>query len=216
MNIITIIAGFLTSVLEFFYGLVNNYGVSIILLTILIKLVMVPSSITQVKQQLLMEKIKPLELEIRKKYAENKDKLNQEIVKLYADHGVRPFGSCLFMLIQLPIWFGLFRALSTYQEFVGSNFLWLPDLSKPDPYYIIPVLVGITTYIQFKVSSSKPAEGDKTAQSMAMMNYMFPLLLAYITIKFPSGLGVYWVSFGVLTALEQFLLRRGMKNWVKK
>ncbi len=216
MNIINIIAGFLTSILEFFYGLVNNYGVSIIMLTVLIKLIMIPSAISQVRQQILMEMVKPLELEIRKKYKDSKEKLNQEIMKLYSEKGIKPLGSCLFMLIQLPIWFGLFRALSTNQDFVGKGFLWLKDLSKPDSLYIIPVLVGITTYIQFKITTSKPVEGDKTAASMAMMNYFFPLFLAYITISFPSGLGVYWVSFGVLTALEQFFLRRRLKAWHKK
>ncbi|MBT9150404.1 MAG: Membrane protein insertase YidC 2 [candidate division WS2 bacterium] len=210
---IEVIANFLISMLQFFYGLVKNYGLSIILLTTVIKLALTPSAISQFKQQRAMEKIKPLEAEIRKKFKDKPEKLNQEIMKLYKEQGFKPFGSCLMLLIQFPIWFGLFRALSTYEAFSGATFLWIKNLSLPDPY-ILPILVGVTTYFQFKLTTGRtPSNPDNPmSSSMAIMNYIFPFLLAYMTTQFPAGLGIYWVWFGLLTAVEQVVLRWRMKN----
>lgn len=209
---IDIIARFLITILEFFYSLVKDYGLSIMLLTTVIKLVMTPSAISQFKQQRAMEKIKPLEAEIRKKFKDKPEKLNQEIMNLYKEHGFKPFGSCLMLLIQFPIWFGLFRALSTYTAFSGASFLWIKNLSVPDPY-ILPVLVGATTFFQFKLTTGKtPSTSDSPMSSMAMMNYVFPFLLAYMATRFPAGLGIYWVWYGLLTAAEQLILRWRMKN----
>ncbi len=176
----------LRNIIEFFYGITHSYGVAIILLTVVIKLVLYPLTIKQIKSMREMAKIQPLVKELQQKYKNNPQELNKKTMELYKEHGVNPFGGCLPMLVQLPILWILFRLLNGY-NFGGSKFLGIWDLSKPDPYYILPVLIVILSFLQQKVMSP----GDDTSQNKTMLIIM-PLFIGYISLKLPTGVVLYW------------------------
>ncbi len=176
----------LRNIIEFFYGITHSYGVAIILLTVVIKLVLYPLTIKQIKSMREMAKIQPLVKELQQKYKNNPQELNKKTMELYKEHGVNPFGGCLPMLIQLPILWILFRLLNGY-NFGGSKFLGLWDLSKPDPYYVLPILIVILSFLQQKVMSP----GDDTSQNKTMLIIM-PLFIGYISLKLPTGVVLYW------------------------
>ncbi len=176
----------LRNIIEFFYGVTHSYGVAIILLTVVIKLVLYPLTIKQIKSMREMAKIQPLVKELQQKYKNNPQELNKKTMELYKEHGVNPFGGCLPMLIQLPILWILFRLLNGY-NFGGAKFLGLWDLSKPDPYYVLPILIVVLSFLQQKVMSP----GDDTSQNKTMLIIM-PLFIGYISLKLPTGVVLYW------------------------
>ncbi len=186
----------LRGIIEFFYGITHSYGVAIILLTVVIKLVLYPLTIKQINSMREMAKIQPLVKELQQKYKNNPQELNKKTMELYKEHGVNPFGGCLPMLVQLPILWILFRLLNGY-NFGGTKFLGLWDLSKPDPYYILPVLIVILSFLQQKVMSP----GDDASQNKTMLIIM-PLFIGYISLKLPTGVVLYW---GVSSLLDVIL-----------
>lgn len=187
----------LRSTIEFFYGVTHSYGMAIILLTVLIKLILYPLTIKQINSMREMAKIQPLIKELQRKYKGNPQELNKKTMELYKEHGVNPFGGCLPLLVQLPILWILFRLLSSY-NFGEVKFLGLWDLSKPDPYYVLPVLIVILSFLQQKVMSPGMEEGSQNK----MMLILMPLFIGYISIKLPSGVVLYW---GVSSLLDVVL-----------
>jgi len=146
---------------------------------------------------------------LQEKYKDNKEKLQAEIASLYKSSGVNPLAGCLPLLIQMPILIAIFFAIREY-EYVGpTSFLWLPDLSKgtslsdpSDPYFIIPLLCALTTYVQQKQTTT-----DMSQQNRMMLMFM-PVFIGYITITFPAGLGVYWVVSNLVQILQQWWMYR--------
>ena len=134
-----------------------------------------------------MSKIQPLIKELQQKYKGDSQELNKKTMELYKEHGVNPFGGCLPMLVQLPILWILFRVLNSY-NFGDTKFLGLWNLSKPDPYYVLPVLIAILSFLQQKIMSP---EGDQASQNKAMLILM-PLFIGYISLKLPTGVVIYW------------------------
>lgn len=214
-----IIAGPLHFLLKFFNDYVKNFGVSIIILTILIKIIFWPLTHKSQKSMKEMQKLQPLMAKIREKHKNDKQKLNQELMGLYKTYKVNPMGGCLPMLIQIPVFFALYKVLGSSIELRHAPFaLWINDLSAPgrlfnlpfsipfmDPPYGIPVLtllMGASMFIQQKM---QPMMGDP-AQAKIMM--FMPIMFTVMFINFPSGLVLYWLTNNILTVAQQYRINK--------
>jgi len=201
------------------YSVIPNYGIAIIILTILIKLVLWPLGSKSYKSMSEMKKIQPLMKEIRDKYKNDKKKMNEEVMSLYRTYKINPLGGCLPMLVQLPVFFALYRMLYQAIELRHAPFfLWIDDLSAPDrlfrfnfavpfmePPYGIPVLtiiMGATMLLQQKMS---PPMGDPTQAKMMMF---MPLIFTVIFINFSSGLVLYWLVNNILSIAQQYYIQK--------
>lgn len=188
------------------HGLVPNYGWAIILFTLFLKLVLFPltysSSVSMAKMQALQPKLKA----IQKKYKNNKDmeqrkQMNMEMMALYKQEKVNPAGGCLPLLLQLPILWGFFRLLAVSINVRHEPWLlWITDLSKKDPYYVLPILMGVTQLIQQRMT---PSTGDDTQRKLM---YILPFVMVVMFASFPSGLNLYWCFSNVLQIGQQFLV----------
>lgn len=214
-----IIAKPLLYALRFFNQYINNYGVSIILLTILIKILFWPLTHKSYKSMKEMQKLQPRMAKIREKYKNNKEQLNREMMALYKTYKVNPMGGCLPMIVQIPVFFALFRILGSCIELRHAPFmLWITDLSAPGrlfsfpfkipfmaPPYGIPVLtllMGASMFIQQKMT---PTPGDP-AQAKIMM--FLPVIFTFMFINFPSGLVLYWLVNNILSIGQQYRIHR--------
>jgi len=203
----------------------NNFAIAIIVLTVIVRLVMFPLTMRQLRSTKSMSTLQPKLKELQKKYGKDKRKLQQEMAKLYRESGVNPLGCLWPMLIQLPIWIALYQSilkavaaspedlfglsdklygLSMLHEAVPleSGFLWL-DLGSPDPFLIMAILVGGTMYIQQKMAMV-PTTDPKQASMNRMMLWMMPLLFAFFTLQFPSGLALFWVVSNIIGIVMQY------------
>jgi len=209
------IAKALLYVLVFFNKYINNYGVSIILLTILVKILFWPLTHKSYKSMKEMQKLQPIMAKIREKYKNDKQKMNTEMMSLYKTYKVNPLSGCLPMLIQLPVFFALFRVLGSSIELRHAPFmLWINDLSAPDrlfnfpfsiplmaPPHGIPVLtllMGASMFLQQKMT---PTPGDPAQAKMMMF---LPIIFTFMFINFPSGLVLYWLINNVLSIGQQY------------
>jgi len=185
---------------------VKSYGWSIIILTIIVKLILYPLTFTSFKSMKGMQKVQPLMKELQTKYKDDKAKMNQELMKLYKEHKINPMGGCLPMLLQIPILFALYRMVMSAIELRHTPFYivgtWLPDLSAKDPYYITPILMGISWFIQQKMT---PTTGDPTQQKMMLF---MPIVFTILFLNFPSGLVIYWLISNVLSVIQQAYINR--------
>jgi len=190
-------------VLKFFNGFIGNYGVAIILLTILIKIIFWPLTQKSYKSMKGMQKLQPQMQKMREKYGSDKQRLNQEMMAFYKENRVNPLGGCLPMVIQIPVFFALYRVLLGSIELRHAPFmLWITDLSAKDPYYVTPLIMGVTMFIQQKMT---PTNMDPTQAKLMMM---MPVVFTFLFLNFPSGLVVYWLTNNLLTILQQYLIRR--------
>ncbi len=194
--------------LKNFYSFLGNYGLAIILLTIVIKIVLLPLTNKSMKSMAEMAKLKPLMEELKKKYGDDKQRLNQEMMNLYKTHKINPAGGCFPMLLQMPIWIALYRMLYSSVELYQAPFIkgWLSDLSFRDPYFIMPIVLGATMFLQQKLS---PTAAD--TQQAKMMLYMMPAFFTFIMLYLPSGLVLYIFVNSVLSIAHQWTYNR-MKN----
>lgn len=202
-SIVKAVAKPLFSVLRFIYEYTHNYGVAIILLTLGIKLLFVPLQYKSYKSMQGMQTIQPKVLALQEKLKDNKEKLNQELMKLYKEHKVNPVGGCLPMVLQMPVFVALFNILYMTIDLRQAPFmLWINDLSAQDPYYVLPVLMGISMVVQQKIM---PTTMDPTQAKMMMI---LPVGLTFLFVTFPAGLVLYWVTNNVLTITQQFVTDR--------
>ncbi len=200
--------------LEFFHGYVHNYGIAIILLTICIKLLFWPLSQKSYGSMEQMKKLQPMVAKLREKYGDDKQRLNQETMALYKTYKVNPMGGCLPMVVQIPVFFGLYKALLGAVELRHAPFIehlpftdlpWLADLSAKDPYYITPIIMGVTMFLQQKMT---PSTGDPTQAKIMML---MPLIFTFMFLNFPSGLVIYWLLNNVLSIGQQLMIARKTK-----
>jgi YidC/Oxa1 family membrane protein insertase len=205
--------------LHLLYGFVGNYGVAIILLTVLIKTLFWPLSQKSYKSMEKMRKLQPMMAAIREKYPDDRTKMNEELMQLYKTYRVNPAGGCLPMIVQIPVFFGLYQALLNSIELRHSPFIahlpftnlpWLADLSSKDPYYITPLIMGATMFLQQRMS---PPPGDPT-QAKVMM--FMPVVFTFMFLNFPAGLVVYWLVNNLLSIAQQGLLMKGRAAAAKK
>ena len=197
------IARMLVRVLNFFFKYVHNYGIAIIILTIIIKIILLPLTHKSFKSMKSMQKLAPEMKALREQYGDDRNTLNQKTMGLYKKHKVNPASGCLPMLIQLPIFIAFYRALYSSIELRHTPFFgWIQDLSAPDPYYITPILMGATMVLTQRLT---PSSADPMQQKMMMA---MPIVFTFLFLSFPSGLVVYWLMSNVLSIFQQLYLYR--------
>ncbi|HVP90732.1 MAG TPA: membrane protein insertase YidC [Terriglobales bacterium] len=205
------IAEILLIAVKYFYKLIPNWGVAIILLTLVIKIIFFPLTYSSTKSMAKMAELQPKIKALRAKYKkaktdiEQRRQMNEEMMKLYKEHGVNPAGGCLPLLIQLPIFWGVFRMLVASVEFRHAPFcLWIKDLSVSDPSHVLPILMGVTQYITQKMT---PTTADP---AQAKMMLIMPVIMTVFFMNFQSGLILYWLTTNVLQIAQQALINRMM------
>jgi len=218
-----LISQFLLRVLDILYRLVRNWGGAVVLLSILIYLLLFPLSTKQMRSMKEMQALQPHIEELRRKYKDNPQRMNKETMELYREHKVNPFGGCLPLLLQLPIFFALYQAIMRSIALKGAHFLWIKDLSEPDRLFllpvslpllgnelnILPILMAIGMFIQQKISlrAATPA----SAEQQKMMLIMMPVLFGIIFYHMPAALVLYWFVNSTLTLLYQLRISRQAK-----
>ena len=197
----------LLKVLAFFYEHTGNYGWSIIFLTIIIKLLFSPLTHKSFKSMKGMQKVQPYVKVIQERNKDDKQKMNAEMLELYKKHKVNPVGGCLPMLLQIPVFIALYHALFFSIELRGAPFIgWIVDLSVADPYYVYPVLMGATMFLQQRLT---PSIGDPMQQKIMMF---LPIVFTFLFISFPSGLVIYWTVNNMLTISQQYYIYHVAKD----
>jgi YidC/Oxa1 family membrane protein insertase len=190
-------------VLRFIHDYVGNYGVTIILLTCMIKILFVPLQYKSYKSMKMMRVIQPKIKEVQEKYKGDRDRLNKELMKLYRDQKVNPLGGFLPMFLQMPVFISLFNVLYMTIDLRQAPFmLWVTDLSQQDPFYVLPVLMGVTMFIQQKIT---PNTMDPT---QAKIMLVLPIGMTFLFINFPAGLVLYWLTNNTLTITQQLVTDR--------
>ena len=194
--------------LALIYKLVGNYGISLIILTVIVKLVLYPLYAKQIKSTANMSDMSEKSKEIQRRYANDKEKMNEEMQKLYAESGFNPMSGCLPMLIQFPIIMGLFALLRNPMKYMPDDpslmfanhesFLWIKDLAQPD-LWILPIAAGLATFFAFSMNSAMQMQqpGANPGQQKAMnaiMKYFFPLSILWLARSYPAGLAIYWAG----------------------
>jgi YidC/Oxa1 family membrane protein insertase len=189
--------------IRYLHELTHNYGVAIILITVFIKLLLAPLAYKSYKSMKSMAAVQPEMMALQKKYADDRERLNKELMKFYKERKVNPVGGCLPMFFQIPVFVALFNILYMTIELRQAPFiLWVKDLSVQDPYYVLPILMGVTMFIQQKI---QPTTMDpKQAQIMLLL----PVFLTFLFITFPAGLVLYWLTNNVLTIAQQVITDR--------
>ncbi len=201
--------------LNFSNRLTHNYGIDIILLTILIKLIFYPLSVKSYKSMKKMQDLQPLIKTLREKYANNKEQLNKEMMDLYKSRSINPMGGCLPMIVQIPVFFALYKGLSAAIELRHAPFmLWINDLSSPEdlfsftvvgytlPIRMLPLIMGITQFIQQKMT---PTAADPMQEKMMLM---MPIVFTFLFWGFPSGLVLYWLVNNVISIGQQYYINK--------
>jgi len=189
---------------------VSNWGWCIVTLTVIINLVLLPLRISSMKSMLKMQKVQPQMKAIQDRYKKYKmtdpkrSEMNVEIGELYKKHGINPLGGCLPIVIQMPFLFAFYAMLANVTELRQANFLWIKDLSSPDPLFVIPVLVIATQMILQRMSP----QGGMDPQQQKMMNFMMPLMIGVFSWSVASGLGVYWVTGVVVMIVQQAIMNK--------
>jgi YidC/Oxa1 family membrane protein insertase len=197
-------ARLLLYVMRWFERVVHNWGVAIILLTLLVKLLLYPLTAKSMASMNEMRKLQPEIEKLKAKFGSDREKLNLATMQLYQQHKVNPLGGCLPMLLQLPIWFALYATLQTSVELYREPFIWISDLTQKDPFYILPIVMGISSFIQQKLSP-QPADSSQAK----MMLYFMPAFFTFIMLSVPAGLTLYIFVNNVLSiAQQQFMMRR--------
>lgn len=207
----SIIARPLLTILAFFHSFVGNWGIAILMLTFCIRVVFWPLSQKSYKSMEQMKKLQPMMKKLREKYKDDKEALNKEMMQLYKTYKVNPAGGCLPILVQIPVFIGLYQALLNSIELRHASFIeylpfthitWLADLSAADPFYITPLLMGASMFLQQRLT---PAAGDPTQQKIMMF---MPLIFTVMFINFPAGLVIYWLCNNILSIGQQWWMLR--------
>jgi YidC/Oxa1 family membrane protein insertase len=185
-------------------GLGVAYGLGLILFGIVIRLVLWPLNQKAMRSSMALQAVQPLMKELQERYKSEPQKLQQEMFKLYKEHNVNPLGGCWPMLLPLPILFALFFVFQNTIELRGASFLWLPDLSRPDPTYAIPILMGISML----VLSWTGQRGLPPNPQTKMMVYLMPALMTFLFLRFASGLNLYYTVMNVASLPQQLMLSR--------
>ena len=196
---------------EYLFGLTQSmgmpsYALAIILLTVIVKVLLYPLMRKQMQSMATLNKLQPKIAAIDRKYGKNPAKKNEALVKLYQQNNINPMAGCLPLLIQLPIFVCLYRALLNF-EYTGGfdSFYWIEHIGNPDPTGIyLPILVGLSTYAQQKIMIT-----NKNDRMQNTMLYVMPIMLGFMAIRFPAGLCLYWITYSVIGTLQQLAVNHG-------
>ena len=217
----------LVKILNTAYGIIPNYGVAILLLTFLVKLVLFPLTRKSQMSMVKMQQLQPLIAQLKVKHKGDKQKVGQEQMKLFKEHGANPMSGCLPMLLQMPVFFALFRTLQSSFEMRQAPFVaWIGDLSMADQLFqlpfnlpvlgewfnLLPILMGVASFVQMKLTPKNAAGDDPQAKMQQRMMQMMPLLFPIMLYNFASGLALYWTTSTIVSIGEQVIIRRSVKK----
>ncbi|GAB4389096.1 MAG: membrane protein insertase YidC [Thermodesulfovibrionales bacterium] len=189
--------------LQKFYALVGNYGWAIVLLTIVVRVPFIPLVNKSQRSMKKMQQISPKMQEIKEKYKKDPQKMQKEMMELYKKNKVNPLGGCLPMLLQIPVFFALYKVLMISIELRDAPWaLWITDLSQKDPFYILPIVMGISMVVQQKMT---PSAGDPRQQKLMMF---MPVIFTFLFLSFPAGLVLYWLVNNLLSIVQQVYVNR--------
>ncbi len=201
--------GLIQQFIEYLFSLTQSmgmpsYALSIILLTVIVKVLLYPLMRKQMQSMASLTKLQPKIAAIERKYGNNPAKKNEALVKLYQQNNINPMAGCLPLLIQLPIFVCLYRALLNF-EYTGGfdNFFWIEHIGNPDPTFYLPIFVGLSTYVQQKVMIT-----NKKDRMQNTMLYVMPIMLGVMAMRFPAGLCLYWITYSIIGALQQLIVNR--------
>lgn len=193
--------------LKILYGVVNNYGIAIIILTIIVRIPFIPIVNKGQKSMQKLSELQPKLMQLKEQYKNDPQRLQKEMMELYKKYKVNPMGGCLPILLQIPIFFALYKILTTAIELRQAHFmLWIQDLSVKDPYYILPILMGATMFIQQKMT---PSTADPTQQKIMLI---LPIVFTFLFLSFPSGLVLYWLINNIFGIAQQFYINQKVKK----
>jgi YidC/Oxa1 family membrane protein insertase len=218
--------------LKVIFGFIGDYGYSLIIFTLITKILLLPINIKQTESTKRMNEINPKMKEIQEKYKNDKEKMNQKLMELYKEHNYNPASGCLPSLIQMPILFAMFYVIREPVKYVfldadiyagiAKNFWWITDLGKPEMSAtllrvagfglpILAILSAATTYYQMKMISPKKGKtekgkSDQAQQTQNMMTNIMPIMFGWITLSVPSGLALYWVVGNLFTIIQQYFM----------
>lgn len=219
----------LGALLKMIFDFVGDYGYSIIIFTIIVKVLLLPFNIKQTESSKKMNEISPKMKELQEKYKNDKEKLNQKLLELYKEHNYNPAAGCLPMLIQMPILFALFYVIREPVKYVFMNqaaydsiaksFWWLTDIGQTEMAStlirvggfgipLLAILSGVTTYYQMKMITPS---GNKVDPSQKMMTNMMPIMFAWFTLQVPAGLAIYWVVSNLFSIAQQYFILKPLK-----
>ncbi|ASN03794.1 YidC family membrane integrase SpoIIIJ [Virgibacillus necropolis] len=198
--------------IEYFATLFNgSYGLGIVIVTIIVRLVLLPLNVKQLKSSRAMQEVQPELKEIQKKYsskdANTQQKLQKETMALFQKHGVNPLAGCLPIFVQMPVLIAIYHAIMRNAEIQEHSFLWF-ELGEPDPYFILPIVAGLATFFQQKLMMAGSPAGQNP-QMMVMM-YVMPIMIAVFAIFFPAALALYWVVGNIFMVAQTVFIRKPM------
>jgi len=198
----------LFAVLAYLHGIFGNWGWSIIALTILIRLILYPLTYKGMVSMQKMKAIAPKIKEIQAKYKSDPQRMNAAVMEMYKKHGANPLGGCLPMLLQIPVFFAIYRVLLNAEELQGAPWiLWINDLSRMDPYFVLPILMGASMYFQQRMTPN-----NFTDPLQAKVFKFLPIIFTFFFMTFPSGLVLYWFVNNLFSMLQQFIVNQQFKN----
>jgi YidC/Oxa1 family membrane protein insertase len=204
----TSLADGLTALLGFIHGVVGNWGVAIILLTFFVKLVLFPLTHKQMESMAKMKELKPEMDRLNAMYADDREKKGAAVMELYRKKGVNPMAGCFPVVLQLPIWFSLYSSLSSNIRLLHAPFaFWWSDLSSPDPYFVLPLALGVLMFVQQKLA---PPTGADPLQAK-MMLYMMPAMITSFMLFLPAGLCLYMFTNSALSIVQQRVIEARLK-----
>ncbi len=189
----------------FLHKFIPNWGLVIIVLTLIIKIILHPLTHKGFESMKKMQELAPKLEELKKRYKDNPQKLNEEMMKLYKEAGVNPMGGCLPMLLQIPVFFALYEIFLNAVELKGASFLWVSDLSMPDPTYLMPILMGASMILQQKLTPSTNPQQEKIFMILAVV---FTFMFA----TFPAGLVLYWLTNNLITAIQNLIINKTLQR----
>ena len=209
---------FVVHILNAIYGVVGNYGVAIIIVTVLMRIIIFPLTLKQEKSMKKMRELQPELEKIKEKYKDDPQEYQRKTAELYRESGVNPLGGCLPLLIQMPVFVALYWAFSGNAIPADAKFLWF-TLKQPDRLFMIgnfafnllPILNVGVTYIQQKIMTSATS-GQESSQQMQTMLYMMPLMMLFIFYKMPSGVTLYYLVSGALSLVQQYFILKGRSD----
>lgn len=187
--------------------LFGSYGLAILVVTVIIRFLTLPLMIKQLKTSKKMQEIQPEMLKIREKHKNNQQKMQEEMMKLYQKHDVNPLNGCLPILVQMPILIAFYQAIIRDPSVYTHEFLWM-KLGDPDPFYILPAVAAVTTFLQQKMMGSAANSNPQ----MKMMMTIMPIMIFVIGITLPSALSLYWVYGNIFTIIQSYFLYKDQRQ----
>ena len=207
-GIFTFISAPLFKVLEWFHDLVGNWGWAIVLVTLLIKLILFPLSYKGMMSMQKLKDLAPQMKELKEKYGKDPQKMNAKMMEMYKKHGANPMGGCLPLLLQIPIFFAIYRVLLNAVELQGAEWtLWITNLSQMDPYFVLPILMGASMWYQQKITPN-----TMTDPMQQKIFQWLPVVMTIFFVTFPAGLVLYWLVNNVFTIAQQYIINQAFEK----